>query len=425
MRVAPLAAVSTGLAALSLLLTGCSGDDGDKGPRFTAVDPPRVALAAKDVPAGTKVGVLVSATSPLGEGADFLGPAAGARVATYRLAQGGATVELDVVDDHGDAAAATKAVDDLAADGVVGIVAATRGAHLDAALKHAADKGLAVLLPYETRTVDGATTSWLTGPTGPQVRTSVEALLRAQKLSAPWVLHGEGYDSAVSGLAPTTADTAVTAGQSPRDAVAAAVAALRTRRADSVVLAAGADTSAALVAELQGAAGDVPVVLGPAATSPRFAAQLAQGQTADGTATTSGALYSVGTTGPGREAFLAAVQVAAGDEALRSLLGRTSFGEAGAATADEASHDAVLALVRAAAKARSTDAGAVLQALRGLALGTGDGLAGPALDLTDTAAVPADGVVALASTTQDTGDRIGVAEARPALTWFALPGAKG
>lgn len=416
--------VAAAVALPLLLLAGCS-DDGDKGPRYAPVGPPAVALSAKGLPAAVKVGLIVSATSPLGEGADFLAPAAGARVATYRLTKGGAAVDLAVVDDHGDAAAATKAVDDLVAQGVVGIVAATRGSHLDAALKHAADKRVAVLLPYATRVPDGASTSWLTGPSAPQVRSSVEALLRDQRLSSPWVVHGEGYDSAVLGLATASSDTALRAGQSPRDAVAAALQALRTKRADSVVVAASADTSAALVAELQGAAGGVPLVLGPAATTPRFAGQLAAGQTTDGTATTAGALYSVGSAGKGTEAFLAAVQVAAGDDALRSLLGRTSFGQAGSATADEASHDAVVALVRAAAKAGKADAGAVLDALGVMTLGSADGLAGPSLDFTDPAAVPSEAVVGLASTTQDTGDRVGVPEARPALTWFALPGAKG
>jgi branched-chain amino acid transport system substrate-binding protein len=168
----------------------------------------------------------------------------------------------------------------------------------------------------------------------------------------------------------------------------------------------------------------VPVVLGPAALAPAFAGRLTQ-LGAEGGATTAGQFLTVGpaagdtSPGAGTTAFLAAVRVAASDADLPALTGDDGFGAAGAATADVRSHDAVLALAAAAAKAGSGAPRDVLTALRGLTVDAGDGLAGPELSFGTPQALGDEGVAVLQATTRGPGR--GVAEDAPALSWFVLP----
>ncbi len=421
-----------GHALVGLLLTGalaaCSGSD---TPTFEPAAAPDVAVRAAGVQREVHLGVLVSATGAPGQGADLLGRAAGARLAAYRLERGGVRVTLDVVDDRGTAEGATRAVQGFVSDGVSGVAVLTTGTHLTSALRTAAGAGLAVVSPYDA--VRTAGTTWQTGPTGPQVRQALVGLLARQGLTTPYVLHGEGVDADVVGIAPPGRDLALAASASPQQVMAPVVAAARARRIDSVVIAASPTTQAALVAQLQGGAPDLAIVLSPEATGPAFGQLLEDRLAADGTATTSGALYSVGTpavsasaTDPGALGFLAALRLAAQDASVSSLLQPdVTFGTQGAGTADTASHDAVVALVRAVAKADSDTPAAVRDALATLRLTATDGLAGPSLDLTDRTALPDDVVVPLASTTQDISGRQGVAESLPPLSWFVLPAPKG
>ena len=79
------------------------------------------------------------------------------------------------------------------------------------------------------------------------------------------------------------------------------------------------------------------------------------------------------------------------------------------------SHDAVVALVRAAAVAGSADPAKVWEAIPGLRLGTADGLAGPPLDFASTVAVPDDAVVTLAATSVSPGGAAAVGRTGPVL----------
>ncbi len=419
---------AAGIAASVVLLAGCSGSD---GPSYRPAEPPAVAIKVAGLDREVRLGVLVSGSGAAGQGSDLLGRAAGARVAAYRLQRGGVRVRLDVVDDQGTAAGATRAMAGFVKDGVSGVVALTSGSHLLPSLTVAGRADLAVLLPYDPTLT--APTAWRTGPTSGQVRQALAGLLARQGLTAPYVLHGDGLDAEVDGLAPPGRDRALGATESPVQVAAPIIAAARARAIDSVVLAASPQTQAALVAQLQGGAPTLDLVLTPQATGPVFGQLLADRLADDGTATTSGAFTAVGVAGsdatgagPAPLAFLTALRLAAQDTSVRSLLQPdVSFDAQGAATADTASHDAVLALVHAVAKAGSATPAAVRTALATLKVGTGQGLAGRALDFTDPTALPDDAVVSLASTTQDLGGRQGVAEALPPLTWFVLPAAKG
>jgi len=179
---------------------------------------------------------------------------------------------------------------------------------------------------------------------------------------------------------------------------------------------------AAVVAALQGTSADVPILLTPQALSPAFPAALT---TAGGSL--SPQLLSVGlndgdttaleATDAGRAlaAYFSGLQLAATDPTTKDLAGDRAFAEV-AGAADVSSHDAVVAFVRAAVVAKSTEPAKVAEALPGLRLGTVDGIAGPPLDFASTEAVADEAVVPLASTAVSPGVR--PASEAPALYWF-------
>ena len=191
---------------------------------------------------------------------------------------------------------------------------------------------------------------------------------------------------------------------------------------DSIVVSGPPELQARVVAALQGSGVDVPVLLTGSALSPGFPDALAQ---AGGSL--AGPLLSVGLddgdvtalesneSGRALAAYFSGLQLAAGDPATKDLFGDRPFSEV-AGAADVSSHDAVVALVRAAAVAGSTEPAEVAAAIPGLRLGTADGLAGPALDFGSTVAVTDDAVVALAATSASPGVR--PASDAPALYWF-------
>ena len=169
----------------------------------------------------------------------------------------------------------------------------------------------------------------------------------------------------------------------------------------------------------------VPLVLPDGAASPAFASTLAE---LDGTA--SGQLVGVAPAegdatalqqdaqGRGMSAYLSAVRLASGDPDITNLTGDAPF-SADAWAADSRSHDAVVALVRAAAAAKSGDPSEVGAALRTLAIGPGEGVAGPALDFSRPAALSAEASPVYASP-QDLGLRPPDEDA-PRLVWVPAP----
>ena len=216
----------------------------------------------------------------------------------------------------------------------------------------------------------------------------------------------------VTGLAPREIETYAAGG----DAAALAERLARRQRqldtaVDSVVVSGPPELQAPVVAALQGSGIDVPVLLSGSAVSPAFPDALTQ---AGGSL--SGQLLLVGLddgdatalesneSGRALAAYFSALQLTAGDPGAKDLFGDRPFAEV-AGAADVSSHDAVVALVRAAAVAGSTEPAKVSAAIPGLRLGATDGLAGPALDFGSTVAVPDESVVTLAATSVSPGVR--------------------
>lgn len=424
------AGIALALAAL-VLTAGCTGDEDESDPpraeRAPGPQPAPVELAGTTVSEPLRIGLLVTASSAPGQGADVLAAAAGAQVAAERLRLGGLEIELDVVDDQGTAGGARRAVGGLVDDGVAGIVAATTGDHLTKALRDASDAGVAVLAPYlraESLAPDGV---WLTGPTATNVDEALRTALDEIGASAPLVATGDGVEIGIR-----SADSIDLSEATPQQVVRAVRAGTRGAAGiDAVVVGASVGTQAEVVAAIQGEFPDVPLVLTPEALSADFAQALsdAGGTPADELVTVGVDAGDTTTLGQDERAdaaasYFSALRLLAGDAEARDLFDTASFADV-AGGADTASHDAVVALAVAAGEAGSTDPAAVRDALEGLEVALSDGLAGPALDFTDTTALPTAAVVPLHATTQDPGVRPASTGASITLRWFAVPGTEG
>lgn len=411
-----------------------------------------VPITVAHVPDGTKIGVVVTLGD--GEGAQWDDAAQGALVAQRRLELGGTDVQLVTKNDGGSADGARKAVEALAADGVSGIVVATSGDHVRGAYTAAADAGIPVVAPYAA----GGDDAWSTAPSTESVAAALQDALG--DVASPLLVDlGGGAPSGVrfahvldatsapdlgalattiaqrTGAAAGSTDAATTDGQ--EGTVQAGTTQTGTTQdgaqqaapdSDAVVVSGPAGRQGALVAALQEANVTAPVVLTPEATSPAFAAALAQaGGSLSGTFRTVGVetddarALSSNAGGRAMSAFLGGVRVLADDADAKNLTGDRSFASV-AAVADARSHDAVVALVTAVGSARSTDVSKVSDALAGLDLGADDGLAGPALDFGARQAL-GDRAGVLAASAQDLGLRPATATgddgATPALVWFS------
>lgn len=372
--------------------------------------------------------------------------AAGAQVAQFRLADGGGRVHLIVVNDLGFSQGSTEAVSTLLRDHVAGIVYASSGPHILAGVEQAAKAKVPVLLPYQQTTRGLPSGSWTTGPQAKTAWHIVPAYVKSANLGQVLAITGPGSVASLPSLPNSTpANLAGTPeGQTLTEAVANDVSAASSngRSINAAVVNADATSSAWIAAGLE-QAGVSTIVFGPDATSPQFA-QVLTG-VADGTA--QGTLISEGITAtdisnsPAVVSYLSALRLLA-DQSLSAPpttavdLSQSCFAQAGAATADTRSHDAVMALAAAAAKAGSTSPSAVRSALQGgLEVTAADGLAGPALKFgVERTALPASAVVLLQSSATPSSARENATQqcstggapststfSVPSLQWFEMP----
>ncbi|MDR6986386.1 ABC-type branched-subunit amino acid transport system substrate-binding protein [Paenarthrobacter nitroguajacolicus] len=398
-----------------------------------------VALKADGLPADFSIGVVMTFGQSGEPGTEYNRAAQGAVVAAQRFAQGGATVALPTQNDQGTEDGARAAVATLAEQGVSGIVVASTGPQARAAAKAAEERGLPVILPYSEAS-EPAQTTWTTGPTAASVQAALGTALAGESrvllvsdggqvpasVTPADTLTLDGF-SDVSGLAQ---EAAIRTGDQLRppskDAPADAEGTRIANPADAVVVSAATPQRLArLVQALQSRDVSVPLVLPDGATSPSFASSLAE---LDGTA--SGQLVSIAPAtgdaialqqdaqGRGMSAFLSGIRLAGGNPEIKNLTDDTPF-SADAWAADARSHDAVVALVRAAALAGSNDPAKVGASLRTMSFGPGEGLAGPPLDFSQPQALTTDAIPVYASP-QDLGLRP-ADENAPRLVWVPAP----
>lgn len=406
--------LATGTGAI-LVLTGCT-TAGDGEP----VKPAPVALAAPGAPGPLSIGVIVSLTSLPGEGAEWSRAAEGAQVAAYRYRLGGADVTIKAADDKGDDAGATAAVEQLVQAGVTGIVAATSGSHVQAIVSAAAASGTPVILPYEAA-VDVSGAAWSTAPSPSTVATALQRAAESVGSSAPLVVDaGAGVPDGFTGE-PVRVD--------PQDDEAAIAGELKARlkdeNPDGLLVTGPAGLQARVVRAAQGESVSLPIVLGPEATSPAFAAGLAaNGGSLSGNFATVGvdagdsAAMQPTSAGQAMSAFLAGLRATAADADVKDLFDGDAFSTV-APLADARSHDAVVALVAASAKAGSAQPAEVAKALTGLTLSHEQGLAGPPLTFGSPLALAEDAVVPLRASAKGTGLRPESDAGQ--LYWFRAP----
>lgn len=411
-----------------------------EAPDPVAVNVP-VALSRVDVPAGVKIGVVITAGQGQRGGSEWALAAEGARVAQYRLAEGGSEVELIVEDDHGTPDGSRAAVAALIEQDVSGIVLATSGNHLSAAVDTAAAEHVPVILPYAplpdaaeataawsfaadeaaiSAAMDGALERFdhpVLLDAGPGVPASVtlpetlrisdgdvSALAREAALRS-------GADSSSHGAYTGDSDDEPQASPDPRP------------RADAFVLSGSPATLALLVTQLQARNVSLPLVLSPGATSPAFAQALEiQGGTVSASLETVGVdlgdAGALGQAGRARalSAYLQALRQLSDTEQERNLFGDAPFAEV-AHGADVRAHDAVLALAIAAGNADQTDPERVADELRALHLTAGAGAAGAELNFSQAQAA-SEPLVVLHATDQAFG-------LRPSdglsVSWFPAP----
>lgn len=398
-----------------------------------------VALKAEGLPKDFSLGVVLTLGQTGEPGSEYNRAAQGAVVAAQRFAQGGAAVALSAQNDRGTEDGARAAVRALAEQGASGVVVATTGPQARAAAKTAEELGLPAILPY-AEPADPAQATWTTASSGASVE---EALRTALNGKNRVLLVGDGGEVPTSvGISQTlnldgfeevmdlAQEAAIRTGDQMRppakDAPAGAEPTKVAEPADAVIVSAATPQRLArLVQALQSRNVSVPLVLPENATSPAFASTLFE---FDGAA--SGQLVSIAPAGTdatalqqdaqgrGMSAFLSAVRLAAGDPDIKNLTNDAPF-SADAWAADSRSHDAVVALVRASALAESGDPTKVGAALRTMSFGPGEGLAGPALDFSRSAALTAQATPVYASP-QDLGLRP-LDEDAPRLLWVPAP----
>lgn len=378
-----------------------------------------VPLDGRGVPEQLLIGVVITLASDPGEGAEWQDAAEGAQVAAHRFRAGGADVRIVAADDQGTPQGAHQAVQELAAQGVAGVVIATSGSHTSGAVEAANALGMAALLPYASDPSLAAGTARLTGADDERIAAAVQERLEG---AGPVLLIDAGGGPAVSEPAATLS---FAAGADAAALAREAAAVIASEQPETIVVSGPALAQAQAVQALQSIGAQQRILLTPQAQSPLFGAALdeAGGTLASSLSTVGPAHHGDAVAlhadrhGRAMSSFLAGVRALADDEQATTLFGDRAFAEA-AWAADALSHDAVVALVRAAGRAGATGPAEVSAALATLELGPGSGLAGPELAFTSNIALAAP-LVPLHSTAQDLGLRPAREDGTGALLWFA------
>ena len=408
-----------GLAGVALFLTGC-GPKPSPTPTPSPAPAVTVPLSLTGPAAGDDIRIGLVLPPVQGEGSEYRDAAEGAQVAAYRFRLSGAHVTVVAAQEDGTAVGIETALASLAEQSVSGIVVGTAGAQLRQALA-AAPVRVPVLLPYDSPDAP-LTDVWTTGPSRAGIAAALRQALTDSGVSRPFALVEQGW-TLPSSIVPVATASVQADGELP----GAVVDAIEAGIADSVVIAGSATTQAGLVVGVQQGLGSwqAPVFLTPEAQTPAFGEAVTRAGAGDGVLISVGsdtddpAALEQGLAGQRASAFFVALRLAAGDDACKTAFGDAPFASV-AQSADTASHDAVVALVRAVEKAGSTSPDAITTALSGLTLDQSQaGLAGPALRFASATALADADVVPVFASAQNPGERPQDATDARQLFWFA------
>lgn len=410
---------ASALLALGLL-AGCANESAAPAPAPTVesyVQPDAGLAAALAEGQEVRIGVLVGPVE--GAGSEFRPLVEGANLAAYRFSLAGTNVGLEVALDDGTASGASTAVKSLLDREVSAIVVASPAdSHLADALKLANAQSSAVISLYSPAADEEV---WSMAAGSAAWRQAVADALAGVDAKKPFVALASSREAPIEGVRTATIDDAAKTADLIKSAVEA-------REVDSVVVSAPAAQSAALVNALDArlAGAQIPIVVSAEALTPTFAEAVLGAGAAEGRLLTVGttsvdlAALSPGEQGSAASAFFTSMRLAMGDTACMNLYGDDHCSQS-MHLADAASHDAVVALVRAAEAAGSTEPAAVREALGGLSLSAADGLAGASLDFRSKSALPASELKTLHASTANPGMRPVPAgqQAGHSLFWFS------
>lgn len=363
------------------------------------------------------IGVVVGPVE--GAGAEYRPLVEGATLAAYRFRLSSGRINLVAVLDDGTPSGALDAVESLLDEGVSAILVASHGdEHLTDAIDaaHAADT--AVISLYSPI---GDQDAWSIAPDTTAVDEALVRILSEENATKPYVVTAATHHAPMDGARVGT----ITEMDGTADAIAAAIEA---REVDSVVVSGSAAVESALVnaleSRLDGA--QIPILLTPEAQTPSFARSVVTAGASEGRLITVGTpstdviALSPDASGSAASAFFSAMRLAAGDESCTNVFKDGTCAES-IRDADTASHDAVVALVRAAEAADSVEPSAVRDALSTLTVNISNGLVGPPLDFRNRSALPSSALKRLRASTSDPGLRPVAPEgtASSSLFWFA------
>ncbi len=371
------------------------------------------ALAIKTSVSDAKVGLIVSSAGP---GADVKDLAAGAYVAAFRLngaTLDGKNVALVVADDNGTPDGATNAVTSLVEKGVVGIVYASVGEQLLAGAATAAQSGVAVIYPYadDPRVAEQGATSFVAGPTIAQSAAELAEHVASAKLSKVALVrqagaYGDAGKAALGDAGLTfVSDTPVTGDAIPGKAIASG-------SPDAVIVWAESAAALSTADALSSAGFSGEMLFGNRAAVPAFGRVLAASLAP---AVGDGAL-SVGSWAgsdlptSAADAFFLAKKEAVSSGAVSADLSNADF----------RSHDAVLAIVKAAEG--GANRASVLDAIKSVSTKDVSGAVGAPIDFSDQLAFGDSNVALLTYTNINDGSGRYPTDATAGGHWLAVSG---
>lgn len=337
---------------------------------------PKLEIVDKQIPADLSVGVVVSYTEDAFEGRGWDLAGEGARVAAWRLDQGGKEVKLPVVSDQGSAEGSVKAIEDLKSQGVTAALALTSGTHAEALAEAAAEANLPIIFPYQVPKTKSDATAWYAMPTEQELNQLVSGHIAGLGCENPVVF--EGAKTQFEGLEGTKISVGADGVEKPLEDLVKVLEDSDVK--NCIVLDTDPVVSAHLVQGIHGLNLNLATIGGPALVNPLFAqtlgdnAEVLKNVYAVGAPSAIGVSMTPGSEGARAAVFERAVSIMAQDPELASVTADEFFQER-AGFADTVSHDALLALVKAVAIADSDDAADISEAMGAVTIEENDGFA--------------------------------------------------
>lgn len=403
------------LLIVGLVVAAIVKHQGQEKDAAVAVTVP-VELTASEQARSSSIGLILTVGNEGAQGSEWNQAAAGAQVAIERFNRSGANLTLITEDDRGTSAGAARAVEVLAQQNVSGIVIASRGNHVEEAVKAAEERGIPVILPY-TDAVGGA---WSLTPSP----SDITSLLESHYSGTSRVVRID--QESFPGPEVRAEETVTVNSSSDLDKTAQDIARRISdgKAGAAIFINADSYTQARLTRALQEAGTQASIVLGNEATSPAFSETF----TRDNPSTVINAMtvgFNTGDSvalqadGQGRSmsAYLQMVKMLGDSPDAHGPLGEQPFSDV-AASADARSHDAVVALVRATEKAPSAKPKDIKKELGTLTLSPSDGITAAGLDFSQPHAV-AGSPALLSATLEDVTIRTSPRDESAHIVWFA------